>query len=238
MKYLKNRKLSSRQFEEVKGRKELRLESLRGLQGDQGLQGVQGEQGLIGKSGTIGNPGMIGESGRDGERGPAGPQGPQGLQGESIKGDQGEAGQAGRGVESVAIVGVSLIITYTDGSRVNVGRVVGQMGPRGVAGRTGSFIGVGSDSITFTDITSDTILDATTKHLKVDTSAGDVTLTLPLSAVGSIEYQVWKTTPDTNKVIMTRSGSDTISGDTCFEWGNQWALYSFIPDKESLWLVK
>ena len=233
----KNKQLSSTAQAKVKKSKADLFESMRGpqgLQGDAGLNGVDGAKGLDGKAGMNGDT-IVGDTGA---RGPAGPQGERGLRGESIKGDQGEAGQDGRGIQRVAIHGTDLIITYTTGDKVNLGRVVGQMGQRGATGKTGSFIGIGSDPITFTDITSDTILDATTKHLKVDTSAGDVTLTLPLSAVGSIEYQVWKTTSDTNKVIMARSGADTISGDVCFEWGNQWALYSFIPDKESLWLVK
>jgi len=138
---LRNNKLSQSQLKEIKGKQSALLESLRGAAGMDGAQGLQGVQGLQGDTGKAGKPGMAGESGRDGARGPAGPQGPKGDKGESIQGTQGEAGQNGRGVESVAISGVSLIITYTDGSRVNVGRVVGHTGQRGVPGKTGGVFG-------------------------------------------------------------------------------------------------
>jgi hypothetical protein len=91
----------------------------------------------------------------------------------------------------------------------------------------------------FTSLNSDTNLNTTThKYIKVDTSGGDVTLTLPLSANGLYSYDIWKTTSDTNKVIISRAGSDTIIGSTTFEWDSQWAHYEFVPDTGTLWLVK
>lgn len=92
----------------------------------------------------------------------------------------------------------------------------------------------------FTLLSSDTVLNLTThKYIKVDTSGGDVTLTLPLSANGLYSYDIWKITNDLNKVIIVVSGSDTIIGDTSFEWNSaQYEHYEVMPDGGVLWLVK
>jgi hypothetical protein len=80
----------------------------------------------------------------------------------------------------------------------------------------------------------------TTTHwrLKVDTSGGDVTLTLPLSANGPWTIYITKSTTDNNKVIVQRQGSDTINGVTDVEWNTDYATYSFTPDGGSLWILE
>ena len=87
-----------------------------------GPQGEIGPQGEVGPQGEIGPQGEVGPQG---EKGDKGDQGEPGLQGEKgDKGDQGEPGApgaAGVGIEDVAIVGGELIITFTDGTVVNLG---------------------------------------------------------------------------------------------------------------------
>ena len=121
------------------------LESLRGDNGIDGEQGQAGSPGQAGKAGDIGKPGMIGESGRDGARGPAGPRGPKDEQGESIRGGEGESGEDGRGISDIKILGGQLVIIYTDGSRENLGAIMGPPGQRGMRGMSGPvFTGSGT----------------------------------------------------------------------------------------------
>jgi len=137
---LKSKQLSKKAKAGIDQRK---IDLLESLKGDKGDQGIQGEKGLDGSNGLDGKQGKAGDTivGDPGPRGPAGPRGQKGDKGEAIKGDKGEKGQDGRGISSVSIVGASLIIKYSDGSKVNVGRVVGQMGPRGIPGKTGGVFG-------------------------------------------------------------------------------------------------
>lgn len=100
-------------------------------------------------------------------------------------------------------------------------------------------LGGGSVPTGFTSISGDTTLNTTThKYILVDTSGGDVTLTLPLSANGLYSYDIWKVTGDSNSVIVTRAGSDTISGETSVFWTHQYDHNEFVPDTTSLWLIK
>jgi len=144
LKPLKNKKLSKQQQLSIKARKADMLISMRGADGEQGKTGLQGQAGIAGDVGKPGINGNMGESGRDGARGPVGPRGPAGPKGEAIKGDPGEEGQNGRGISNVSIHGVDLIITFDDGSFINIGRVVGQQGQMGMKGRTGAIF-TGSD---------------------------------------------------------------------------------------------
>ena len=145
----KNKQLSSTAQAKVKKSKADLFESMRGPQGLQGDAGSNGADGVAGKDGKAGMNGdtIVGDTGA---RGPAGPQGERGLRGESIKGDQGEAGQDGRGIQRVAIHGTDLIITYTTGDKVNLGRVMGLRGQQGPRGRTGAVIGDTTNNTTNT----------------------------------------------------------------------------------------
>lgn len=94
-------------------------------------------------------------------------------------------------------------------------------------------------TLSVTAINSDTTLNTTThRYIKVDTSGGDVTLTLPLSANGVWPYDIWKTSSDNNTVTVVRSGSDTISGDTSAFWHTEYAHSEFFPDGGTEWLIK
>lgn len=109
------------------------------LAGQDGIQGEQGIQGPQGKAGVNGKAGMNGEAGPRGPRGPQGEQGPKGTRGEH--GTNGTDGADGRGVLRLQIRSMDLIVTYTDGEKVNLGRVVGDRGPKGDIGRSGFAFG-------------------------------------------------------------------------------------------------
>lgn len=63
-----------------------------------------------------GEPGMDGKDGADGKPGATGPKGE--------KGEAGTSGRDGRGVAGAKIDGGNLILTYTDGTAENLGRVL------------------------------------------------------------------------------------------------------------------
>ena len=92
--------------------------------------------------------------------------------------------------------------------------------------------------IVFTALSTDTTLTSSHSFIKVDTSGGDVTLTLPSSASIARSFNIWKTSSDVNKVIIARAGSDTIIGDTTFEWKSQYSHYEFVSDSILTWFVK
>ena len=54
-----------------------------------------------------------------------------------VRGEKGDAGKNGRGISSLTIVDGSLIVTYTDGTSVNVGKVQGVKGIQGTMGEQG-----------------------------------------------------------------------------------------------------
>ena len=132
---VKSKQLSSTAQAKVKKSKADLFESMRGPQGLQGVAGSNGVDGAPGLDGKAGSIGMIGEAGPRGMRGPQGEAGKNGAIGP--KGEAGEDGQDGRGIQRVAIHGTDLIITYTTGDKVNLGRVVGPQGIQGMRGRSG-----------------------------------------------------------------------------------------------------
>ena len=72
---------------------------------------------------TTGQPGPQGEPGIQGEKGEPGEAGIQGD-----KGDKGDKGDPGVGIASMEIVSGELIVTYTDGTEVNLGPIQGDKG--------------------------------------------------------------------------------------------------------------
>ncbi len=151
---LKNKQLSSKAKAKIDQKKIDLRESLRGSKGDEGPQGIQGEKGLDGKQGPIGKTGMQGEAGPRGLRGPQGEQGQKGTRGEP--GKDGIDGEDGRGIVRMQILKMDLIVTYTDGEKVNLGRVVGDRGPKGDKGRSGYAFG---DTISNTTNITEEVLD-------------------------------------------------------------------------------
>lgn len=93
----------------------------KGDKGDRGLQGLQGPQGEVGPQGPQGPQGATirGPRGLPGKQGLRGLQGPQGERGE-----QGPQGDDGRSIEKASITEDGrLLIRYSDGELVSVGRV-------------------------------------------------------------------------------------------------------------------
>ena len=97
-----------------------------GPKGDKGDQGEKGETGAQGPKGDQGEKGETGAQGPKGDKGDPGEKGETGAQGP--KGDQGEKGETGRGIAKIEIVDGELIISYTDGTTVNLGKI-GQQAP-------------------------------------------------------------------------------------------------------------
>ncbi len=113
-----------------------------------GTDGVNGKDGQDGKDGVDGKDGKDGVDGKDGQDGKDGAQGPQGEKGETgADGKDGRDGVDGKdGKDGVNGVGVSdvyidedgnLIVTLTDGSILNLGKVLGADGKDGVDGTNG-----------------------------------------------------------------------------------------------------
>ena len=143
-----------KRVKEVEGRKA--VDGIDGQDGKDGTNGTNGKDGGDGNDGANGSDGLDGNDGRDGENGVDGRRGPKGDEGETIrgeKGDQGEAGEAGQvgprgpkgidgtdGKDATATdgtdgVGIAdgkinakghLILTLTDGTKKDVGRVRGK----------------------------------------------------------------------------------------------------------------
>lgn len=103
------------------------LISLAEITGPQGEQGIPGPQGPTGPQGEQGIQGPKGDTGPQGEKGETGTQGPTG--------EQGPVGKDGRGITSVTIkTDGHLQIDYSDGTNVDVGKVVGENGLDGASG--------------------------------------------------------------------------------------------------------
>ncbi len=99
-----------------------------GEKGDKGDPGAQGEQGLQGEKGDKGDTGAQGEKGDKGDPGAQGEQGLQGNKGDKgdtgAQGEKGDKGDAGVGIAKIELIAGELIITYTDGNVVNLGKLV------------------------------------------------------------------------------------------------------------------
>lgn len=70
------------------------------------------------------------------------------------------------------------------------------------------------------------------KLIKTDTTAGNVTITLPQisTLTGSFEVQVSKNTGDGNVVTIARAGSDTINGATSYVLASQYQCVWLVAD--------
>lgn len=89
----------------------------------------------------------------------------------------------------------------------------------------------GSFATKVNTISTNTTLDDTHHVVLVDASSGDVTLTLPLASSGDArQYMVKKTDSSSNDVIIARSGSDTIDGDTDATLSVQYEARTVISD--------
>lgn len=99
---------------------------LTGPPGAAGAPGAAGTAGPAGETGETGATGAAGEPGATGEPGTVGATGPQGETGAT--GPVGPAGPAGIGIADVQVVEVAerechLIVTLTDGTRIDAGAI-------------------------------------------------------------------------------------------------------------------
>ena len=71
--------------------------------------------------------------------------------------------------------------------------------------------------------------------VRVDTSGGSRTITLPLisSVVDGFKVAIVKWTGDTNDLSVVRSGSNTINGQTSYSIGSQYVSATFVADLET-----
>ena len=143
-----------KRIKEVEGRKA--VDGIDGQDGKDGTNGTNGKDGGDGNDGANGSDGLDGNDGRDGENGVDGRRGPKGDEGETIRGENGDQGEAGVGgqvgprgpkgidgtdgkdataTDGTDGVGIAdgkinakghLILTLTDGTKKDVGRVRGK----------------------------------------------------------------------------------------------------------------
>jgi len=99
-----------------------------------GEKGDTGETGQQGEKGDKGDPGADGQDGADGKDGVDGKDVDKG--GKGVKGDTGKDGKDGKDGIGIAKAEINadgeLVITYTDGKVVNLGKVVGADGKDGL----------------------------------------------------------------------------------------------------------
>ena len=119
----------------------------KGDKGEQGIQGIQGATGATGNgiaSATINEYGELVIEYTNGDDinlgsviGPKGDKGDQGEQG--LQGIQGATGATGNGIASATINEYGeLVIVYTNGDDINLGKVIGDKGDKGETGATGA----------------------------------------------------------------------------------------------------
>ena len=199
------------------------LRGLKGLKGDQGIQGIQGEKGL---DGVDGDTGMQGEAGPRGLRGPQGEQGPKGTRGEH--GKDGTDGEDGRGIVRLQIRSFDLIVTYTDGQKVNLGRVVGDRGPKGDKGRSGGFVSVGSSSSS--TVPEDAILYLASIAPSTATYTGDkITL---------LTYDAFQNITNHTKTL-SYTGDELTSTQEIFDYNGQtWTVDITLAYSAGVWQSK
>lgn len=181
-------------------------ERYRGPRGERGDKGERGEQGQVGARGA---------QGQEGERGPKGYRGLRGDTGEKGNhGSRGARGEAGpRGVKGEPGLGIdkqrtrinnkgNLILAFTDGSEKDLGRVRGDDGnsPSPVISRMGG--GGGTNDFNFKTVVGNYTVETRVTVLRVDTSGGDVTVTVPAGR------RKWL------HIKRVGSGSVTVSTDT------------------------
>ena len=103
----------------------------KGDKGDPGQNGADGKDGAPGRDGVDGKDGIDGKDGKDGDKGDKGDAGKDGRDG--TNGVNGKDGKNGVGIAKAEInADGELVITYTDGKTVNLGKVVGADGKDGL----------------------------------------------------------------------------------------------------------
>ena len=105
--------------------------------GEKGDTGEAGQQGEKGDKGDKGDPGQDGKDGTNGANGASGADGKDGAPGkDGIDGKDGTSGADGKDGVGIAKAEINangeLVLTYTDGTTANLGKVVGADGKDGL----------------------------------------------------------------------------------------------------------
>lgn len=196
-----------------------------GLQGEKGDKGEPGKDGANGRDGVDGLPGKDGKDGKpgaDGKHGKDGKHGTDGLNGEhGLDGKDGEKGEDGspdtaeevvdkvnsikEGIEQSSIKGFEQLIKNLSNSI------------RNAKGKGGSG-GGGGGSMSFENISSDTTINPNAGLIRVDTTNGNVTVTLPpASQMARRELHIKKIDSSNNKVTIQPQNSETIDDETSID---------------------
>ena len=111
-----------------------------GTDGKNGVDGVNGTNGIDGKDGINGTNGVDGKNGKDGVNGTNGADGKDGKDGvNGTNGADGKDGQDGIGISAANVNEAGqLILTFSDGTAVNLDKVVGTNGKDGRDGIDGA----------------------------------------------------------------------------------------------------
>lgn len=206
-----------KRIKEVEGRKP--VDGIDGQDGKDGKDGIHGNDGKDGQDGSDGRDGEAGPSGLNGKDGSNGTNGNDGetIQGETgEKGDQGETGEAGQvgprglkgidgtdGKDATATdgtdgVGIAdgkinakghLILTLTDGTKKDVGKVKGkdaQSYQGMIAGGPSTARPSGVATLDFADDSNITTLDITGLSEITETSVINVSMRIEATADNSI----------------------------------------------------
>lgn len=139
----------------------------------------------------------------------------------------------GRFVWRIKAVSGALIPTYVSRLRALTG---------GSTAITGSASGGGTSTASLTDaivvVTADTTLGVGPELVEVDTSGGDVTVTLPAatSMIG-LRKTIYKSTGDVNIVTIEGAGSETIDGSLNVTLTDQWETLAIEGVDATSWKV-
>jgi len=130
-----------------------------------------------------------------------------------------------RAVEAIA--GVQTAYAFTAGDKFELRMTAGSLASELDRLDAAAFLESMNKSANYTVLESDI-----SKLVRVDTSAGNVTITLPLisTLTGSFEIQVTKATGDANTVTVTRAGADTINGLNTYALSSQYQCVWVVAD--------
>lgn len=186
------------------------IQGPQGFPGPAGRDGIDGLQGLIGPKGDTGLQGPKGDQGPPGPIGPTGPAGPTGSQG--IQGIQGIAGKDGVGITTAAINTSTgnLIITKTDGTTVDVGKVA-----NATSSTSGPIVGSAPNPFAPIVVTAPQGYKAANLDDGIELTLDTLAVQLPTTGSRSLQFRVTSGTMSVN-----------ISGQSYWSNGNYAGNYS------------
>jgi hypothetical protein len=126
-----------------------------------------------------------------------------------------------------AVAGVQTAYAFSAGDKFELRLTAQAIGDELDRLDAAAFLDVVNKSANYTIVEADV-----SKLIKTDTTAGNVTITLPQisTLTGSFEVQVSKNTGDANTVNVVRAGTDTINGLTSYILGSQYQCVWLVAD--------